>query len=248
MNISSSGRGRLIAKHHRESTRLHSRDPVDSRQPGPRVMPDTLANIKTARAGARGSPPMHESKWLRRGTFLTLASAMAATRFGQLGAAWVPPDASWAVLFLAGFYLSSERWVLPALLLEAIAVDFAAIHYYGVSDYCVTLAYGFIVPAYSVLWLAGVWLRRHYRHRPVDVLRLATSLLGSVTVCFVLTQGSFYWLGSRVADPSLLGWWRNFADWYGHFLLVTGAYVALVAVGHVAVVRPAPASASLRAR
>ena len=187
----------------------------------------------------------HGRRW---GAFLALVWAMAATRFGHLGTAWAPPDASWAVFFLAGFYLGGERWVLPALLLEAIVIDFVAIHDYGVSDYCVTLAYGFIVPAYSVLWLGGAWLRRHCRHRPADLARLASSLVACVTVCFLLTQGSFYWLGSRVADPSLAGWWSNFTRWYGYFLRVTCAYVAVVAVGHVAVVRHAPARASAPAR
>jgi hypothetical protein len=244
MKTSSSDRDRLVADRHCEYHRLRTRPPRDPR----RVAPESPADLESARSGASGWLPMRESRGLRRGAFLTLALAMAATRFGHFGAVWVPPDASWAVFFLAGFYLSGERWVLPALLLEAIAIDFLAIHDYGVSDYCVTVAYWFIVPAYSFLWLGGVWLRRHYRHRPSDLLHLAGSLLISVTVCFLLTQGSFYWFGSRAADPSLIGWWSNFTDWYGHFLLVTCAYVAAVAVGHVAVVRPAPAHAGLRAR
>lgn len=173
---------------------------------------------------------------------------MAATRFGHLGTTWTPPDASWAVFFLAGFYLADRRWVLPALLLEAIAVDFVAIRYYGVSDYCVTLAYWFIVPAYSLLWLGGHWLHRHYRHRPRDLVRLSASLVASVTVCFLVTQGSFYWLGSRLTDPTILGWWSNFTQWYGRFLAVTSAYVALAAIGHVAAVGRAPAQASVQAR
>ncbi len=192
---------------------------------------------------------MQSSKGSQFGTFLVLALAMAATRFGHLGTTWAPPDASWAVFFIAGFYLTGERfWVLAALLAEAIVIDFAAIHYYGVSDYCVTPAYWFIVPAYSALWLGGVWLRRHYRHRPGDVLRLVASLLACFTVCFLLTQGSFYWLGSRVADPSIAGWWLNFTQWYGQFLLVTGAYVTLAAIGHAVVARHAPERVSLRAR
>lgn len=244
MTISSSDRARFIADPHCENSRLRTRDALDLRQ----VVTDSPAALQAAHAGAGRRLVLRESRWLRRGAFLTLASAMAATRFGHLGGASAAPDASWAVFFLAGFYLSGERWVLPVLLLEAIAVDFLAIHDYGVSDYCVTLAYWFIVPAYSLLWLGGVWLRQHYRHRPGDLLHLAGSLLSSVTVCFLLTQGSFYWLGSRAADPSLFGWWSNFTDWYGHFLLVTCAYVAVVAVGHVAVVRAAPAHAGLRAR
>ena len=98
------------------------------------------------------------SKW---GALLALVAAMGATRFGHLGTLWAPPDASWAVFFLAGFYLREDRWVLAVLLCEAIVIDFVAIRVYGVSSYCVTGAYWFIVPGYSMLWLGGAWLRRH---------------------------------------------------------------------------------------
>ena len=192
---------------------------------------------------------MQSSNWWQAGTYLTLALAMAATRFGHLGSAWAPPDASWAVFFAAGFYLTGQRrWVLAALLLEAVIVDFVAIRFYGVSDYCVTLAYWFIVPAYSVLWLGGAWLRNRYQHRPGDLARLVVSLLASFSVCFLLTQGSFYWLGGRLSDPTAAGWWLNFTSWYGRFLLVTGSYVGLVAVGHVVVTRYAPARMAPRVR
>ena len=185
------------------------------------------------------------SKW---GALLALAVAMGATRFGHLGTLWTPPDASWAVFFLAGFYLRDELWVLPALLCEAIVIDFVAIRAYGVSSYCVTGAYWFIVPGYSMLWLGGAWLQRHLRQRPSDALRLAGSLLAGFTACFMLTQGSFYWLGSRIAQPSVAGWWSNFASWYGPFLWVTGTYVGLVAVAHLAVTRASAARAALRVR
>lgn len=209
---------------------------------------DTHSRLTRVRPSARGAHRLPQSKAALWGAILTLASAMAATRFGHLGATWVPPDASWAVFFVAGFYLTGERWVLPALLLEAIVVDFVAIRYYGVSDYCVTVAYWFILPAYSVLWLGGAWLRRHYRHRPSDLVRLVASLIGGVTICFLITQGSFYWLGSRIPDPSLIGWWSNLTRWYGYFLCVTCAYVAAVAVGHVTVVQMAPPNRRARSR
>lgn len=185
------------------------------------------------------------SKW---GALLALAAAMGATRCGHLGTLWTPPDASWAVFFLAGFYLREQRWVLPVLLCEAIVIDFVAIRAYGVSSYCVTGAYWFIVPGYSMLWLGGAWLRRHLRQRPGDALRLAGSVLAAFTACYVLTQGSFYWLGSRIAQPSVNGWWANFASWYGPFLLVTGTYIGLVAVAHLAVTRWSPARAGVHAR
>ena len=88
--------------------------------------------------------------------FALLALSMAATRFTHGGAPWLPPDASWAVFFLGGFYLTRQwRWALGILLIEAVGVDCLAIQHYGISNYCVTLAYWFLVPAYSALWLGG---------------------------------------------------------------------------------------------
>jgi hypothetical protein len=134
----------------------------------------------------------------RYGVLALLALVMAATRFSHTGSTWLPPDASWAVFFIGGFYLAREwRWALGVLLIEAVAVDYAAIRYLGISNYCVTVAYWFIVPAYSVLWLGGAWLRRRYQQLPVDLLRLLVSLTVCVSLCFLITQGSFYWLGGR---------------------------------------------------
>jgi len=171
--------------------------------------------------------------------FAILALAMAATRFGgHLGTAWSPPDGSWAVFFLAGFYLAREwRWALLALLIEAVAIDFTAIRFYGVSNYCLTAAYWLILPAYSTLWLGGAWLSRAYEGLPRDLGRLALSLGLSMSACFFLTQGSFYWLDGRIPQPSLAGWWSNFLTWYGHFMLVTAGYVGLALLGHLALTR-----------
>jgi hypothetical protein len=178
-----------------------------------------------------------------------LALVMAATRFSHIGSAWLPPDASWAVFFVGGFYLAREwRWALGVLLIAAVAVDCAAIRYFGVSNYCVTVAYWFIVPGYAVLWLGGAWLRHHYRQTPVDLVRLVASLVVSVTVCFLLTSGSFYWLGGRVVHPDLAGWWSNFTRWYGHFLVVPSAYTALAAFIEIVFGLHPPAGAALRSQ
>jgi hypothetical protein len=183
----------------------------------------------------------------RLALFALLALPMAVTRFSHLGTPWLPPDASWAVFFLGGFYLRREwRWALAALLIEAVAVDCIAIRYFGVSNYCATVAYWFIVPAYSALWLGGAWLRRHYQQSPFDLARLVASLLISVTVCFLLTQGSFYWLSGRIGPPDLAGWWSNFARWYGHFLAVPCTYVAVVALLHAALTQRSQATARVQ--
>ena len=86
---------------------------------------------------------------------------MLATRLPMLGPAFHLDDASWAVFFLAGFYLREQwRWAFPLFMAIAVAIDLVAIQYLGVSNYCVTVAYWFIVPSYAALWFGGSWLRR----------------------------------------------------------------------------------------
>jgi hypothetical protein len=183
---------------------------------------------------------------MRFAVFAFLLLLMAATRFSHAGGAGLLPDASWAVFFIGGFYLAGEwRWALTALLLAAAGTDFLAIHYYGISNYCATPAYWFIVPGYSVLWLGGAWLRQRHRHLPLDLVRLCVSLLTTVTVCFLLTHTAFYWLSGRVEHPTIAEWWTVFTQWYGLFLAVPSTYVGLATLLHIALTRRARAVADM---
>lgn len=181
--------------------------------------------------------------------FAVLLALMAATRFSHAGSAGVLPDATWAVFFLGGFYLAHDwRWSLATLSTAAVGVDYLAIRYYGISNYCVTLAYWFIVPAYSLLWLGGAWLRRHYRRVPLDLVRLPASFLVSATLCLLVNHSAFYWLGDRIAKPTLGEWWSVFTDWYAYFLAVPGVYVALAALVHVVLTGRPRAAATAQTR
>lgn len=181
--------------------------------------------------------------------FCALAGLMVITRSGHLGTAWTPPDASWAVLYLTGFYFARQwRWALPTLLLTAVIVDFTVIRYFGVSSYCVTIAYGFMLPAYSLLWLGGAWLRRAYRHESRDFARCAAIFALAASLCFLVTDTSFYWLGGRVPQPSVAGWWAGFAHWYPEFLGASFIYVGAAALLHAALARPARAPVTASAR
>ncbi|HTW73962.1 MAG TPA: hypothetical protein VMD56_03450 [Steroidobacteraceae bacterium] len=149
---------------------------------------------------------------------------MFATRqyhFGPL------PDASWAVFFLGGLYLGGTR-VFALFMVAAVAIDYIATEHLGVSTYCLSPAYVFLLPAYATLWLGGaVVARRWRRERPVRNGALAAvALTLSVSVCFLVSNGTFYWFGGRVPMPSLSGWVANLRDWYGYFLAVPCAYAA----------------------
>src|SRR5690348_3836273 len=84
---------------------------------------------------------------------LLLVLVMLVTRSHHFGTAFSPPDASLAVFFLAGLWIASG-WIFGALIIVAALADqvaFAA----GVSDWCVTAAYGCLIFAYGAMWLGG---------------------------------------------------------------------------------------------
>ncbi|MCP4516047.1 MAG: hypothetical protein GY824_12575, partial [Delftia sp.] len=165
--------------------------------------------------------------------FIALALAMAVTRIHHFD---VLPDASWAIFFLAGFWLrGSARWAFPLLMAEAVLVDFVVITQQGMSfwsQYCVSPAYWFLIAAYGALWLGGSWLARHQLGLRMPTLGLAVlALLVSEAVCYLISNGSFYWISASVPAPRSFGaWFVNLGDWYLPFLEVTALYVGLGAV------------------
>ncbi|HUA81598.1 MAG TPA: hypothetical protein VL997_14565 [Dyella sp.] len=179
----------------------------------------------------------------RLGIFAALALVMAATRVHLSLFHHDIWDASWGVFFLAGFWLSgSARWAFPLLMAEAVLVDYLVITHMGInfwSHYCVSLGYWFLVPAYGALWVGGSWLAKHQRGLKLSTLGWAiAALLVSENACYIISNGSFYWLSSHVPAPKTFGaWFENLGDWYLPFLQTTALYVGLGAVLHVLTVQ-----------
>jgi hypothetical protein len=166
----------------------------------------------------------------RRAGFLIMAVAMLATRLYHFE---FPPDASWAVFFLASFHLYGHR-AFASLMVEAVTIDYIATRHMGVSGYCLSPAYIFLLPSYAALWLGGRWAGRHWNsHLWHSAVRLGGSVVASVSVCFLISSGSFYWLSGRVAAPSIGGWAVHFIHWYSHFLAVPCAYIGLAVLSQI---------------
>ena len=177
----------------------------------------------------------------RAGILALLAMVMLATRVNHFSAL---PDASWAVFFVAGFYLrGSARWAFPLLMALAVLIDFFVITGQGIdfwSHYCVSAAYWFLVPAYATMWLGGSLLRFVYHGLGVRELGLlAGALIASVSVCYLLSNGSYYWLSETWMAGGKLrsfgGWGENLADWYLPYLRTSAMYVGIAAALHVGV-------------
>ena len=190
----------------------------------------------------------------RLGILLALAVVMAATRVHHslLHHFDALPDASWGIFFLAGFWLrgagrwASFNWGFALLMAEAVLIDYLVISGQGIdfwSHYCVSAAYWFLIPSYFSLWLGGSWLAKHQLGLRLQTLGMATVALGaSWAACYLISNGSFYWLSSSVPLPrSAAAWSANLLDWYLPFLQTTVLYVGLGAVAHVLVIQVARA-------
>jgi hypothetical protein len=184
----------------------------------------------------------------RFGVFAALALVMAATRIHLSLFHHDIWDASWGIFFLAGFWLrGSARWAFPLLMAEAVLIDYIVITNMGIdfwSHYCVSAGYWFLIPAYGALWMGGSWLAKHQHGITLSTLGMAVAvLLVAEAACYVISNGSFYWLSSHVPAPkSFAAWFANMGDWYLPFLQTTAVYAALGAVLHVLVVQMARAS------
>lgn len=161
-----------------------------------------------------------------------LAGLMAITRYHH----FVPvPDASWAIFFIGGFYLKGlSRWAFPGLMLEAAVIDYVATSHLGVSAYCMTPAYAFLVPTHAVMWLGGFWLQSRASLDGRGLLALAVSSVVASSLAFTSSNGGFYWFGGRYPTPNLAQYLERFAEYYPHFVAVPCMYIAFAAAIHVA--------------
>ena len=159
-----------------------------------------------------------------------LAAIMLVTRYHHIGSLLHLKDASMGVFFAAGFWLGGTL-ALPLLMLEAVLIDGYAISVAGVSDFCVTPAYSMLAVAYAILWYGGSWYaRRHYAPRLATLLPLTVVAVASTTLSFVVSNGSFYWLGGRYANPHFAEYVDRLALYLPGFVTVALLWIAAFAL------------------
>ena len=145
-------------------------------------------------------------------------------------------DASWAIFFLAGFYLRSYL-SFPLLWLSAFAIDLIVIEYQGVSNFCFTPAYPFLIPAYAALWLSGRWLAKQDRN---DLnfhyfFLLFSAVMVGTTISFLISNGGFYIFSGRFSELNMTAYLESVFKYFPLYLETTLIYVSVAALGHIAV-------------
>ncbi len=165
-----------------------------------------------------------------------LAAVMIATRFHHFGTALHLPDASMALFFLGGLWLR-RHLAFAAFMTLAVGLDWVAVAYAGVSDFCVTPAYAFLLPAYAVLWYAGRLWSARMSIAPVALIGAFALALAAACASFAISNGSFYWLGGRYAQPNMSEYLARLWQWGPLFVRTTLAYVAVALLGQAVLAR-----------
>ncbi len=165
-----------------------------------------------------------------------LAGVMLVTRFHAIGSVLHLPDASLVVFFLAGFYLRRAVYMIPLMLLAG-GIDYVATQHMGVSDYCISLAYPFLIPTYAAMWYGGRWYAGRHTLSAASLVPLAVALLVSTSVAFHLSSGGFYLFSGRFTDLSWAEYGERVSLYYLPYMRVSIFFVALAALAHVGVTR-----------
>ena len=159
---------------------------------------------------------------------------MVATRFNHFGSPLNLPDASLAIFFLAGLWLNRPVW-FPIFIVEAGLMDWASIAG-GVSGWCVTPAYGFLIPTYAALWFGGRWYRRHARLEWRTLMPLFVALGLGLVSAFAISNVSFYLFSGYFAELEWSDYVRGVIGYFPAYAGYTLAYTAVAASVHAAVI------------
>lgn len=159
--------------------------------------------------------------WIAAGLIALMATTRMHTHFGS---ALHLPDASLAVFLLAGFFIASP-WLFAGLLVEAGVLDYLAITQFGVSDYCISAAYGFLIPTYGVLWYAGRYYAQRHQHSLRGLSLFAGLAFAALSTAFFISNGAFYLFSGRFPDMSLVEYAARVAQYYLPYLSSAAVYL-----------------------
>ena len=126
------------------------------------------------------------------------------------------------------------------------AIDFSAFKWGTGSDYCLTPAYAFLIPAYSALWLSGFWYARHYQFSLQTLLPLMTSVFVGALLCELISSGSFYLLSGYFSQPSVTEFIGREMVYFPAYLLSMVFYIALAALIHIIFAMAKPAQTNTK--
>ena len=139
------------------------------------------------------------------------------------------PNATLSLFFIAGIYF--RGFLIPSILLiSAGLINFLAVKS-GVSSWCISPAYGFLVPTYLCLWFAGSQFDNLQMSTFRECSRLSLFLLLSSTAAFILSTGSFHLLSGRYVGVPVMEQVANSINYYPGYIGGAFLYVGIFLMG-----------------
>jgi hypothetical protein len=143
------------------------------------------------------------------------------------------PGASWAIFFLAGAYLHSA-WPLLVFFALSWWLDLAAFIWGSTSDFCLTPAYLFLLPAYTSLWLAGRWYAQRHQFAWRTFMPLSISVIVGLVLCELFSSGGFYFFSGRFEETTFVEFSERLIKFFPMYIESFLFYAGIALVTHVA--------------
>lgn len=174
---------------------------------------------------------MNISQYRPYGIAAVLVVLMAATRSHHFDSLTHLPDATLAVFILAGFYLPLIAF--PLLLVVAGVADYFAFNYVGVSDWCFTPAYWFLIPTYGVLFYAGRFFARRYQFTLRGLMEFSAVAVLAIGTAFLIANTSFYLLAGYFEKMTAWEYAGSVAKYFLPYQVSAFMYLSTAALLHV---------------
>lgn len=169
---------------------------------------------------------------------LALIALILVTRTNHFGNHVYLPDATLAVLFLGGLLVARKSW-LGVAIAAAFAMDFYALGFKGISDYCMSLGYWGLIPTYAIVWGAGRWLAKRAQSQNQQAFAstpYVATALASTSLAFVMSNAFWYAFSDKVATLSIVEFSQRVAQYYTPYVGYAMMYLGVAWLAHRVIV------------
>ncbi len=153
-----------------------------------------------------------------------LIGLILLTRTNHFGDSSYLPDATLAVLFLGGLLVTRSSWLAIAIA-AAFSMDFYALGFKGVSDYCMSLGYWGLIPTYAAVWGAGRWLAK--REQPFAAIPYALVAWFATSLAFVMSNAFWYSFSDKVNTLNIVEFAQRVAKYYTPYVAYSMLYLVI---------------------
>ncbi|MFA6041888.1 MAG: hypothetical protein WC733_10340 [Methylophilus sp.] len=153
-----------------------------------------------------------------------LIGLILLTRTNHFGDSSYLPDATLAVLFLGGLLVTRSSWLALAIA-AAFSMDFYALGFKGVSDYCMSLGYWGLIPTYAAVWSAGRWLAK--REQPFAAIPYALVAWFATSLAFVMSNAFWYSFSDKVNTLNIVEFAQRVAKYYTPYVAYSMLYLVI---------------------